>query len=222
MYFSSNNNSSSNGTLSSFQKTLNTLKYLKNQSIKNSNSIDKQYINTSINNNNNNPNLQKIMNPNFNNNTSNYKANIYDANDNLTELDNFLFNKILESNPSLYKDIFNKNELDLSKIKFDNSRNSSMIKTPTFSSYTISDGNNISHNNTYLLNNNEKILCNPSLDQILVSKNNRLDIGSNNSTLFNANTNTFSKFYSNHQDLNIIYEENKYENNDKDEINFEE
>lgn len=156
--------------------------------------------------------------------TNNNKI-IYAASDNLTELDNFLFQKLLESNPALYKDIFNRSDLDFSKVKFENSRNSSMNKTPTFSSYACSDAQNISGNNTHFFGNTEK--AGTYVSNINNSNNSFLEqtgATSNHKRNFSGNpyeqmkTNNYSRFFTNTQDLNIIYEDNKFENHEKDDF----
>lgn len=233
MYFSSNNNSSSNGTIGSLQKTLNNLKYLKAQTNKNLVNLNNKFnnnINFNTNNFNNKNTISnniQILNESLTNNTiqANLANNLYNVNDNLSELDNFLLSKILDSNPILYKDIFNRSELDFSKIKFENSKNSSLNKTPTFSSFAISDALNVSANNPNFFGNCERNYTNSQLlDQNTTNNNNiKVNLSSNNCCTqlnTNCNTNNFSKFHISNQDLNIIYEDNKFESNEKEEINF--
>ena len=143
MYFSSNNNSSSNGTLGSLQKTLNNLKLLKT------------------------------------NNTMN-------STEPLTQIDNMILNKLLESNQGFYKDIFNKTELDLQQLKNESIKNISLNITPTFSSFGMSENENFI--NSFFDQTNKK---------------------------YNIN-----KFFPSNQELNIIYEENKVENLEKDDLNL--
>lgn len=121
------------------------------------------------------------------------KTNTYGNNstDNFSEINLNKLNKLFDSNKGWYRDIFNKSELDFTKIKSELSRNSSINKTPTFSSAAFSDNEKLL--NSILENNNSHIL------KAIATNNN------------------ISRFLNTNLELNTIYEENKNENNEKDE-----